>query len=274
MERAVDFLGRNVESESVPALIIHLLRHAKKESGNGGLSQEGEKQAINKGVELGKIKAVKFYRGESPRVTRTVDLIGENVNSENQLATRNRWVLSAGAISLDFQKSTYFIRVRRNLEAAFAVSGRGREEAIRRAETKNIQEWLDYGEHKPDPFTSSPQEVAEGMAMLLWRQIRMSKYTDKDSDVVLFDVTHEFMLAAFIQYFLLQKRGDSYVGGDVIMNEMGNIPYLCDIEIKVFINRGERKILATIGDNEYLVDEERIADFASRYFSKRRNVSE
>lgn len=219
--------GCNIE------LMIRLMRHGKKDA-QGGLSHDGEIEAKNVGREIIFYPNVKTYTSSVERVSRTADALRAEANIENDMSSRLRKELSSSVLVVDQGKpSPYFKAFLDRLSSANNVQDDKKTEEIKEVEIKTMQEWLAFGETRPDENTRSPKEVAQAIASLLWRQINMAKRLKSGSKYDFLDVTHEFLLAALMQYAVEKENDGQIISGAEIMKDKGRLEYLEELKIYV-----------------------------------------
>ncbi len=178
--------------------------------------------------------------------------------------------MSVISFSSDFKKSTYFATVKQRLNDAFSKPENERAEAIEKAEEENMEEWLNYGDQRPDKYTASPLEIAQNVAVLIDHYTRMSEKLYDSSKVDLLNATHEFVLAAMIKYLLKKKVDNKVLSGDEILKDMGRMDYLENVEIKVTTgdDKKDKEIKVVLRGEEYELDMDKMEEFRQTKLQK------
>jgi len=245
---------------------VRLIRHGEKDK-EGFLSKAGRKEAQDLGNDFD-AKNIKPYVSNKKRVKQTAKEIVEHANAEEEFNMREKESLSASNfVQGDPADSAFLQKVDERLSKAYETAQDKREEALKEAEARNVKEWLEYEDESPDKVVASPREIAEGLATRIETYIHMVDRLKEDSDVDLLNVTHEFMVAAFIKYFLKQEQEDEIKEGGDIIEEFGyRIPPLGGLNITIEVDeKGEKLIGAKMNGQEYELDVEKIKKFAASH---------
>lgn len=199
------------------------------------------------------------------RVKDTAEEIIEASKAEDKFQIREKQPLKASSfITGDPESSEFIKKVDRRTSEAMKVPEENREEKLKKAESKNVREWLSYGDESPDAEVASPKEVAKGLAQRIKTYVEMSDRLKSDSEVELLNVTHEFMVAAFIKYFLKKEDGERSMDGEGVLETLGyRIDPLEGVSITITTDRkGQKGISTEINGEEYELDMEKIRNLS------------
>lgn len=249
-------------------MTIHLVRHEEKAK-DGSLSPRGYDRAKALAPSFGFSENVKTYTSTAPRVVQTAEALHEGAEIKNLMNSRTRHELSIATLQNPKADFSPFFRdvLRKRLAEAHQEPEEVREQKIREAEARTMQEWLAFGDTQPDEETSSPEMVAGAVASHVLQQIEMADRLKSDSKVDLLNVTHEFMLAAFVKYFVqgTDQEGKP-IAGEAIMRDKKSIHYLEDIKIRVKIDdKGEKKVVVEMGADTHVLRMDTLAELAEKY---------
>jgi len=248
--------GRNVE------ITIHLVRHGEK-ADDGSLSARGYEEAKAIAPGFGFSDVVKGYTSAAPRVVSTREALEEGTPSKRHMKSRVRPELSISALQTPTAEFSPFFRdvLRKRLQEAHKQPEEIRWQKVHEAEIQTMQEWLAFGENQPDSETTAPKDVAAGVASHILRQIEMAKRLKDGSKVDFSNVTHEFMLAAFIKY--------AVENGETVLKTKGSIRYLDDLKILVKTNeKGETSIAVEFDGERHALRMDAVHELAAGYRTK------
>lgn len=217
---------------------IFLIRHGQKNN-KRGLSKEGAEYAEEFGKNNIENENVEVFVSSRQRVKDTAKHIIKDADL-NDIELKEENSLSSSSILLDFDKSDFFQRVDRT---ASKPREEGNKKALAKVERENMKYWINFDRKRPDKGTASPYEVSMLVGKLILNQVKDLKNSNDNKTII--NVTHEFMVAGFINYFVNGKSSDN------IIKEIGyRVPPIEGVKIK--IDEGESKVLV-LGE-EYKLD--------------------
>ena len=249
--------GKNV------SISIHLVRHGEKHK-DGKLSKNGVIEARKMGEKMRWKKVVKGYYSSKERAKHTLEAIlrGGKSNIDKEMRARVRKNLSPVILSNDFAKSIYFQELDEEVSKINLLPEEERIEVLKKIEERYVKKWLSYDSSRPDEQTSSPVDVAQKMAVLIDRYINMADRLKSGSQVDLINVTHEYMLASVVRYFLSRSVDGKTIKGMDLVDSIERIGYLEDIIININSDeKGRKKVSVLLRGDEYELDLGKIRKF-------------
>jgi len=194
IESAEGQFGRNVELHAI------FMRHGEADEG-GGLTETGKRQVEIAGQSIDSADVIKVYSSPIRRARETAEGIGETVTHDKKLETRTKLSLEIPNISEEFLDKLVEIE--------------------KRSPDTSTQFYLNFGKQRPDPETSSPQEIAEMMAYVLSNYFKMAKRLKSGSNIDLVNVTHQGLPEALLKEVLIQEDRDKQKVGLETLAEIG-----------------------------------------------------
>lgn len=257
--------GKNIEVR------VHCIRHGEKEVVKGnpetGLSEIGRQQSRNWGQEKLQQPVLKTYSSDTARTRETAQLIIGEAHAGKKMTHRVK-----DELSFRYDPQGEFARQILATRQAifgndFAQAPRPEQERRRAANSAaQLNNYIAYGDHRPDPNTYSPVETAAALAKRVDIFRRMAPRLRSDSQVDLINITHEFNLAAFLHEVILRPKEDGTTqrGFDDVKDIGG--PFESTEGFEIIVKTDGNSQLATsllLRGKEYEIDDDRLRELAN-----------
>lgn len=265
MERPEPQLENHELGENV---IIHALftRHGEKrfdmEDFNTELTPEGRVASWMQGKARSQVDAIKPYSSQTSRTIETAQLIAEASPTDEKLEQRIKH-----SLSMYFDHEGELVQRCRALKKKIFGDISSLDEKVRKQKLEEYDIaatdlFLSYGDKKPDPDTSSPQEAAAGMARVLDTYIRMADKLKSGSEVDLINGTHDWNIAAFLKEVIIRDvDGHEVRGFDKIEDIGGPIDFNEGFEARIGTDDSKQKsVTLFFRGQEYNIDQARFVE--------------
>lgn len=237
--------GQNVEIHAV------FMRHGEKDE-NGKLTDEGKGQASDFGKSLARKDAIKGYSSPEQRAIETVEQIIKNSPHDKKLMTRIRIELGIPPSSEEFDEKF--------------------EELDEQGPDAATEWFLSFGSQKPDDETASPHEVAESLAYILTRYLRMADKLYSGSNIDLINVTHQGPPEALLKEILVRRIENKEVVGFERLKDIGGaLNFAEGMEFTIKTNaQGNKKMTVSFRGQEYGIDMTKLDELAKSYAERQK----
>ena len=265
-----NFLEKNVEKGNNVTIHAIFGRHGEKahnpDNPETGLTDKGREESFGFGKSLETKDFIKSYTSKTARTKETAELVKQGSDTERKGITRGRREL---AFVYDpqgnFLKKVMQIKKEVLGDEYNSLSEEKKKKKLYEATSKQVDYYLSFGDKRPDPNTYSPVETASQIAELVDQYIKMSSKLKSNSNVDLFNATHDFNLATFLKEVIIREVNGVKKSGFESIEDIGG-PTDFNESFEVVIERKSTKdvsIKLLFRDQEYNIDLNRIGELVN-----------
>jgi len=258
-------MGKNVTIHAI------FMRHGEKEMSSQSnpetsLTPEGREQSEQFGENLEERDAIKGFASDTDRTRETSGRAVASSPTENKMRHAIKKELAfkynpEGVLVNELQQlKTQILKEDFNEQAQDE-----KERRLQDYDTQITDRYLSFGSTKPDADTYSPEEAAAQMAKRANRYLNMTAKLKSGSDIDLINVTHDFMVAAFLKEVIVRDEESSHKTGFDSINDIGGpIQPTDSFEIRISTDdQGEPTTSLLFRDQEYGIDQDRLSELVA-----------
>lgn len=198
-------LGRNVTIRAM------FLRHGEKEfsphTAETGLSATGRDMSDQVGQHFEDRPVRKSYSSDTARTIETAQRIIEASKTQKRMKLAVK-----GALAFRYDQGGQFVADAMRIKQESCgpdfkeVSQEEQAKRLEQCHRLQMEDYLRYGDERPDPNTYSPVETASLIARRVDLYIRMANRLYSDSDIDLINATHDYPIGCFIKETIGQEN--------------------------------------------------------------------
>lgn len=255
MEKELHFNPESQEKRFGTNVQIHaiFMRHGEKDE-SGELTEEGKRQATELGNDLVSKDAIKAYSSPAQRVLETVQQVVEAAPHDKKLNTRIRTELGLPPSSKLFSEKF--------------------EQLQKGGGDKAVEWYLSFGDKNPDSETTSPHEIAESLAYIITKYLKMAGKLYSGSSIDLINGTHQGLPEALLKEVLKRKIDDKkeIIGFDNLEEIGGALKFAESMEFLIKTDeQGNKSLRLNFRGQTYDLEMDKLSELAKSYAEKQKH---